>query len=189
MKNIAIFASGSGTNFEAIANAIESKSINCNLVLMVCDKAGAYVIERAKNHKVEALVFNPKEYASKKDYELMIIKRLKELNVDLIVLAGYMRIIGDTMLDEYENRIINIHPALLPSFKGAHGIEDAFNYGVKVFGVTVHYVSKELDGGKIIDQEAFHYKEGETLGQVEGRIHEIEHVLYPRVVKMLVEGE
>lgn len=187
MKNIAIFASGSGTNFEALIENCENGNINAKVVLMVCDKKKAYVVERAKNHNVEALVFNPKDYASKNDYEAMIVKRLKELNVDLICLAGYMRICGEVLLDSYLGKIINIHPALLPAFKGAHGILDAYNYGVKVFGVTIHYVDSGMDSGKIIAQRSFDYVEGETLDEVERRIHQIEHVLYPEVVKKLCE--
>ena len=98
-----------------------------------------------------------------------------------------MKLCGNVLLNAYEGKIINIHPALLPSFKGAHGIADAFNYGVKVFGVTVHYVDSGMDSGTIIDQEAFHYTDGETVDQVEEKIHAIEHILYPNVVKKLCE--
>lgn len=187
MKKVAIFASGSGTNFEALIFECEKGSINAKVVLMVCDNKDAYVITRAINHNVETLVFNPKDYKSKADYETMIVNKLKELNVDLICLAGYMRICGNVLLDSYEGKIINIHPALLPSFKGAHGIEDAYNYGVKVFGVTIHYVDSGIDSGKIIAQRAFDYIDGETVDDVEARIHEIEHVLYPEVLKKLCE--
>ena len=188
MKNIAIFASGSGTNFEAIVNAVENGAIkDSKVVLLVCDNKKAYVIERAKNHNVPSFVFRAKDYESKEEFETIIVEKLKELKVDLICLAGYMRYIGKVLLDNYEGKMINIHPALLPSFKGAHGIQDAFDYGVKVFGVTVHYVDSGMDSGKIIDQEAFHYTEGETVDEVEARIHEIEHVLYPRVIKKLTD--
>ena len=187
MKRIAIFASGSGTNFEALIENCENGNINAKVVLMVCDKKDAYVITRAKNHNVETLVFKPKDYESKEAYESMIVDRLNELNVDLICLAGYMRICGKVLLDSYEGKIINIHPALLPSFKGAHGILDAYNYGVKVFGVTVHYVDSGMDSGKIIAQRSFDYVEGETVDEVEAHIHDIEHVLYPEAVKKLCE--
>jgi phosphoribosylglycinamide formyltransferase-1 len=98
-----------------------------------------------------------------------------------------MRLCGYVLLKKYEGRIINIHPALLPSFKGAHGIQDAFNYGVKVFGVTIHYVDAGMDSGKIIEQRAFHYTEGETVDEVEARIHKIEHEMYPEVVAKLIK--
>ena len=120
-------------------------------------------------------------------HNLRLYKKQTEYNVDLICLAGYMRICGYVLLKKYEGRIINIHPALLPSFKGAHGIQDAFDYGVKVFGVTIHYVDSGMDSGKIIEQRAFHYTEGETVEEVEARIHEIEHQMYPEVVAKLVK--
>ena len=123
---IAIFASGSGTNFEALVAACESGRIDADTVLMVCDKPGAKVIERAERHGIEAFVFSPKAYASKADFEREIVARLRERGVDLICLAGYMRLIGDVLLEAYGGRIINIHPSLLPAFKGAHAIRDAF---------------------------------------------------------------
>ncbi len=187
MKNIAIFASGSGTNFEALVEACENKRINAKVVLMVCDKKNAYVVERAKMHNIDSFVFSAKHYDSKEAYETEIVKKLKNYHVDFICLAGYMKLCGEVMLSHYEGKIINIHPALLPSFKGAHGIEAAYNYGVKVFGVTIHYVDRGMDSGKIIAQRAFNYIEGQTLEEVERKIHEIEHELYPEVVKKLCE--
>ena len=189
MKRIAIFASGSGTNFEALVNACESGYIDGKVVLMVTDKKNAFVNERAKNHQVPSFVFHSKDYQSKEEYEELIVEKLEEYKVDLICLAGYMRLCGYVLLKKYEGKIINIHPALLPSFKGAHGIKDAYDYGVKVFGVTVHYVDSGMDSGKIIDQEAFHIKDNETIEEVEERIHAIEHEIYPRVVKNICEGK
>lgn len=189
MKKLAVFASGSGTNYEAIEEAIKSGIItNAKVSILVCDKPNAYVLKRAEAYDCEVLCFNPKDFSKKAEYEQMIVKRLNELNIDLICLAGYMRILGNTLLDAYPNKIINIHPALLPSFKGAHGIEDAFNYGVKVFGVTIHYVSQELDGGKIISQDSFSYY-GNSIEEVEAHIHEIEHVLYPKTINWLLKGD
>lgn len=189
MKRIAIFASGSGTNFEALVQACENGQIDAKVVLLVCDKKKAFVNQRAENHNIPSYVFNAKDYSTKEEYEELIVEKLDEYNVDLICLAGYMKICGYVLLRKYEGKIINIHPALLPSFKGAHGIEDAFTYGVKVFGVTVHYVDSGMDSGKIIDQRAFHIEENDTIEDVERKIHEIEHVLYPEVVAKLVRGE
>ena len=188
MKNIAVFASGSGTNFEAIVSACESGKIkDAKVLLMVCDKKDAFVITRAKNHNVEQFVFNAKDYSSKEEFETVIVKKLDELKIDLVCLAGYMRYIGKVLLDNYEGRIINIHPALLPSFKGAHGIQDAFNYGVKVFGVTVHYVDSGVDSGKIIMQRGFEYY-GNDIEELEAKIHAVEHVLYIEAInKVLYE--
>ena len=123
MRRLAVFASGSGTNFEAIVRACEQGVLDAEVMLMVCDKPGAKVVERAAEHGVEAFVFAPKEYASKAAYEREIVARLDAAGVELVCLAGYMRIIGDELLGAYGGRIINIHPSLLPAFRGAHAIE------------------------------------------------------------------
>lgn len=178
MLRTAIFASGSGTNFEAI---VEAHIPGLEVALMVCDKPGARVIERASRLGVQALVLSPKDFASKADYEAEILRHLEALNIDFICLAGYMRIVGTTLYGKYQGRILNIHPALLPSFKGAHAIDDAFNFGVKVFGVTVHLIDLTIDGGTILAQRAFEYHGGDR-DEVEAHIHEIEHVLYPEAI-------
>lgn len=187
MKNIAVFASGGGTNFEAIVCACERGELKCNISLLVTDKPNAYCVERAKNHNIDVLAFNPKDFQSREQYEAMIVEKLNECHVELVVLAGYMKMLTSTFISAFENQIINIHPALLPSFKGAHAITDAFNFGVKVFGVTIHYVNEEMDGGKIIAQDCFRYTEGETVEKVEQRIHKIEHTLYVETLKKLLE--
>lgn len=186
-KRIAIFASGSGSNFEAIVRAAKDGKIpGCEIVLCVCDQRGAYVIERAEKHHIPVLVTHPRDFGgSKADFEAAIADVLDAERIDLVCLAGYMRICGPTLLGRYEGRIINIHPALLPSFPGAHGIRDAFEYGVKVFGVTVHYVNAEVDGGRIIDQEGFHY-DGGDIAELESMIHAVEHRLYPQTIKKII---
>jgi phosphoribosylglycinamide formyltransferase-1 len=183
MKRIAIFASGSGTNFEALVNETYK---NGEIVLLICDKPNAYVIERAKNHNINYFIVELKKFENKEAYETAIVNKLKEEKIDLVLLAGYMKIVDKVLLDAYEGRIINIHPALLPSFKGAHGIKDAYEYGVKIMGVTIHYVNKEVDGGKIIAQDCFHLN-GETLEEAEEKIHAIEHKLFPATLKKLLE--
>ncbi|WP_418426036.1 phosphoribosylglycinamide formyltransferase [Alistipes sp.] len=185
MRRLAVFASGSGTNFEAIVRACEQGELAAEVVLMVCDKPGAKVVERAAQHGVEAFVFAPKQYASKADYEREIVRRLDAAGVELVCLAGYMRIIGDELLGAYGGRIINIHPSLLPAFRGAHAIEQALEYGVKVFGVTIHYVDSELDGGRIIAQRAFPY-EGSDIEELEPMIHAVEYPLYVDTIKKLI---
>ncbi|MCH5334346.1 MAG: phosphoribosylglycinamide formyltransferase [Alistipes sp.] len=184
---IAIFASGSGTNFEAIAAACAEGRIDAEPVLMVCDKPGARVIERAERRGIETFVFSAKDYASKADFEREIVALLDSRGVQLVCLAGYMRLIGDVLLEAYGGRIINIHPSLLPAFKGAHAIRDAFEYGVKVFGVTIHYVDASLDGGRIIAQRAFAY-EGDDIDELEAMIHAVEHELYPETVNKLINN-
>ena len=184
MKNLAVFASGSGTNFEAIAQACADGKLNAKVALMVCDKPGAKVCERAQRFGIESLIFNPKDYANKAAYETMILNELQAKSVDLICLAGYMRIVGDTLLNAYPDKIINIHPSLLPSFRGAHAVEDAVAYGVKVYGITIHYVNAELDGGKIIAQRAFAY-DGNDPAEVHRMGQVIEHQLYVEVLQEL----
>lgn len=185
---IAVFASGSGTNFEAIVTACERGELPAEVVLMVCDKPGARVVERAARHGVETFAFTPKSYASKADYEREIVARLDAAGVELVCLAGYMRILGDVLLGAYAGRIINIHPSLLPAFRGAHAIEQAFEYGVKVFGVTIHYVDAELDGGRIIAQRAFPY-EGSDVAELESKIHAVEYPLYVETIGKLLKDK
>jgi len=185
MKKIVIFASGSGSNFEVIVGKLHNKV--CEVALLVCDKPGAYCLERAKKLGIDTLQVTLKDFESKVAYEQAIIKHIKTIDPDLIVLAGYMKLIGKTLLDEYEGKIINIHPALLPAFPGADGIGDALNYGVKVMGVTVHYVDAGMDTGQIIDQDSFKRADGETGEATKERIHAIEHELYPKVIEKLLK--
>ena len=185
MKHLAVFASGTGTNFVAIAQACASGELDARVVVLVCDKPGAPVIDRAREFGIDAFVFSPKAYASKAGYEAEIVKVLDERKVDLVCLAGYMRIVGDVLLKAYEGRIINTHPALLPAFKGAHAVEEAVAYGVKVYGITIHWVNADLDGGKIIAQRAFPY-EGSDPAEVHRILQPIEHELYVETIKKLL---
>ena len=185
MKKLAVFASGTGTNFVAIAKACAEGVLDARVVLMVCDRPGAAVIDRALEMGVETFVFSPRDYASKADFEAQIVRLLDERKVDLVCLAGYMRIVGETLLGAYEGKIINIHPSLLPSFKGAHAVEDAVAYGVKVYGITIHWVNADLDGGRIIAQRAFPY-EGSDPAEVHRIGQKIEHELYVETIKKLL---
>lgn len=185
MKKIAVFASGSGSNFQALVDAAKANQLSCEIALMVCDKPGAYAIERADKEGIPSLVISPKDYASKVDYEKEILQKLNESEVELIVLAGYMRLIGETLLSAYEGRIVNIHPSLLPSFPGKDAIGQAFQAKVKITGVTVHYVDEGMDTGPIIAQEAVKMDENETRESLEAKIHQVEHLLYPSVIQKL----
>jgi len=185
MKNLAVFASGTGTNFSAIAKACASGELAARVAVLVCDKPGAPVIERAKEMGVETFVFTPKAYASKADYEAEIVRILDAKGIDLVCLAGYMRIVGETLLNAYDGKIINVHPSLLPAFKGANAVEEAVAYGVKVYGITIHWVNADLDGGKIIAQRAFPY-EGSDPAEVHRLGQAIEHELYVQTIKQLL---
>ena len=185
MKHLAVFASGTGTNFVAIAKACASGVIDARVALLVCDKPGAPVLDRARELGVETFAFSARDYASKADYEARIVKLLDEREVDLVCLAGYMRIVGETLLKAYEGKIINIHPSLLPAFKGANAVEQAVAYGVKVYGISIHWVSADLDGGKIIAQRAFPY-EGSDPAEVHRIGQKIEHELYVETINKLL---
>jgi phosphoribosylglycinamide formyltransferase-1 len=189
MKNIAIFASGSGTNFQAIVDAAKNGSIPARVALLVCDKPGAKVIERAERERIPTFVFSPKDYASKAEFEQAILEQLRKHQIEFIALAGYMRLIGPTLLAAYEGKIVNIHPSLLPAFPGKDAIGQAYRAGVKITGVTIHYVDEGMDTGPIIAQRAVPIDEGESLAQLEARIHEVEHELYPAVLKTLLEHQ
>jgi phosphoribosylglycinamide formyltransferase-1 len=186
--NIAIFASGNGSNFQAIAEAVKKGKIKANLVLLVCDKPTAYVLERAKKLGVETFLIERKNFSTKEYYEKAIVKKLKEKGIGLIALAGYMKIVGPDILKPYKNKILNIHPALLPSFKGADGIKDALEYGVKVTGVTVHFVDEETDHGPIIMQSAIEVADDDTEQTLAEKIHKVEHKIYPEAIRLFVEG-
>ena len=187
-RRIAVFASGRGTNFEAIVTAAEQGEIPARVVLVVTDKPEAEVVERAARHGVPCMTFRPKAFASKADYEREIVARCHEAGVELICLAGYMRLVGETLLEGYAGRIINIHPSLLPAFRGAHAMEQALEAGVKVFGVTIHEVDASLDGGRILAQRAFEY-EGNDLAELERRIHQVEYPLYIETIRKIITNK
>lgn len=189
MANIAVFASGRGTNFSAIVRAVKKGIIKEKLALLVCDVSAAPVIGKAKRAGVKVALVKREDFNSKKEFEDKIVSYLKENNIDLVVMAGFMRILSSEFVSAYKERIINIHPAILPSFKGAHGIKDAFEYGVKVSGVTVHFVDEEMDHGPIILQQAVTIEEDDTLESFEAKIHKVEHRLYPQAVKLFLEGK
>jgi len=183
VKKIAIFASGTGSNFQAIVDAVKARCLHVEVALLVCDKPGALVIEKAKNENIRSFVFNPKEYEAKAIFEKEMISQLRQNEVDVVVLAGYMRLIGPTLLAAYKNKIVNIHPSLLPAFPGKDAIGQAVRAGVKRTGVTVHYVDEGMDTGPIIAQRALELSGEESLTEVERKIHEIEHVFYPEILQ------
>lgn len=193
MVNIAIFASGNGSNFENIVQEIKNGYIdNAVCKVLIVDKEAAYARERAKNLHIPCVYVNPKEYKGKEPYEQAILKILQEQKVELIVLAGYMRFIGRVLLESYPRRIINIHPAYLPNFPGAHGIQDAYEAKADVTGVTVHYVDEGVDTGEIIHQEKLYIDPSWSLETLEEHVHALEYAMFPRVVKhicKLIESE
>lgn len=175
MKKIAVFASGNGSNFQVIAEQFEVEFV-------FSDRRVAYVLERAGKLGVAAFAFELKEFSDKQVYEEALVDLLEKHGIDLVVLAGYMKIVGETLLAKYEGRIINIHPAYLPEFPGSRGIEDAWNAGVAESGVTVHWVDSGVDTGQIIKQVRVPRLSDDILETFEERIHEAEYRLYPAVL-------
>lgn len=187
--DIAVFASGRGSNFAAIIKAVRSQEVEANLALLVCDNPLAGAIKHAEDAKIKVALVQKKDFPGRKDFEAAIIRHLEENRIDLIVLAGFMQLLGADFINRYKNRILNIHPSLLPSFKGSFGIRDAFGYGVKITGVTVHFVDEKMDHGPIILQEGVKIEEIDTPESLEEKIHALEHRLYPLAIKLYSEGK
>ncbi|MGG0275244.1 phosphoribosylglycinamide formyltransferase [Bacillus rhizoplanae] len=189
MSRVAIFASGSGSNFQALVDAVEDGTLDAQLSLLVCDQPIARVVERANDHHVPCFAFSAKDYESKEAFEQEILKKLQESEIDWIILAGYMRLIGPTLLAAYGGRIVNIHPSLLPSFPGKDAVGQAIDASVKVTGVTIHYVDAGMDTGPIIAQEAVTVSENDTRESLQKKIQLVEHRLYVDTVKSLLHSE
>ncbi|MEH7117565.1 phosphoribosylglycinamide formyltransferase [Neobacillus vireti] len=186
MKKIAVFASGNGSNFQAIIDVVTSGELAAEISVLICDKPGAYAVERANEAGIPSFVFQAKVYPSKEEYEEAILKELNKYDVDFIVLAGYMRLIGTTLLSAYQGRIVNIHPSLLPAFPGKDAIGQALAAKAKWSGVTIHYVDEGMDTGPIIIQERVKLEDNETRETLQKKIQQIEHKLYPEVLQMLL---
>lgn len=184
--NIAVFASGKGSNFAAINSAIKKGRIKARLVLLVCDNPSAGVIKKAENAKIKIALIKRDDFKERHEFENEIIRVLLENKIGLVVLAGFMRLLGKDFVEKLKGRIINIHPALLPAFKGSTAVKDAFDYGAKVTGVTVHFVDEKMDHGPIIMQQPLLIKENDTLRSLEKKIHAIEHKLYPQAINLFV---
>lgn len=186
---LGVLASGRGSNFQSIIEAIDNKKLDAEIAILISDNPLAYAIERAKKHGIEYRVVIPDEFSSKDDFFKIIAQELQKKSVDLVILAGFMRIVKKPLLDAYHNRIMNIHPALLPSFPGLHGQKQAVEYGVKISGCTVHFVDEGMDTGPIIIQAAvpvYHDDTEETLSE---RILKLEHKIYPEAIRLFSEGK
>lgn len=187
--NFAVFCSGHGTNLQAIIDAVKKRRIRARLSLVVCDNPRAYALVRARRAGIAAAVFNPKDFPSKKELESAVIRELNRKKIRLIALAGYMRILSGGFVRKYKNRIMNIHPALLPAFKGGQAIRDALKYGVKVTGATVHFVTEEVDGGPIILQATCPVKGNDNKKTLLARVHKLEHKIYPEAIELFARGK
>jgi phosphoribosylglycinamide formyltransferase-1 len=168
---------------------VKGGRIRADISFVLSDKADAFALERAKRSGIATVVLNPKSYRTREDFDREVVRNLKKHGVALVVLAGFMRLLSPYFIKEYRGRIMNIHPALLPSFKGTHGVKDALDYGVKVTGVTVHFVDEHLDNGPVIAQKAVDVRPGDTEETLLERLHKAEHEIYPEAVRLFVEGK
>ncbi len=187
VTRLAIFASGHGTNFEALQTAMMARKLDAEFVQLIVDHANIGAIALAEKFGIPYRVMSYKAFENRQAAEVSIVETLTAARVDGIILAGYMRLLTPTLLEAFPNKVINIHPALLPSFPGTHAIEDAFNYGVKITGVTVHYVDAGMDTGKIIAQAPVAVMVDDTLASLETKIHDVEHQLYPDTLEWLLK--
>ena len=185
---IGVLLSGSGTNLAAIIDAIEDGSLNAEIVVVISSRPEAYGLVRAKEHGIATCSLNKELYADPATANEIIATELVRAGAEYVVMAGYMRKLTDEVLQAFPDTVLNLHPALLPSFMGAHAIEEAFDAGVKVTGITVHFANAEYDKGPIIAQRAVEVREDDTLESLEARIHEAEHALYPEVLRWLAAG-
>jgi phosphoribosylglycinamide formyltransferase-1 len=188
MTRIAILVSGNGSNLQAIIDAISAKKIKAEIAVVISNVPGAFALERAKKHGIKTAVVNSKEITDKAKYEKEIIKLIDSEKVDLICLAGYMRILSPEFVKHFDHKIMNIHPALLPAFPGLHVQKKALEYGVKFSGCTVHFVDAGCDTGPIIIQAVVPVQDNDSEETLSARILEQEHKIYPEAIRLYVEG-
>ncbi|MEE9368824.1 MAG: phosphoribosylglycinamide formyltransferase [Pontiella sp.] len=190
MLKLAIFGSGSGTNCQAIIDAIEAGTLDAEITCVLSDKENAYILERARQHNIPAIYFDCAPFKTKLDGEAekKVLQILDDHDVNFIALAGFMRIVKDGLLNAYAGRMINIHPSLLPSFPGLDGGKQAFDYGVKFTGCTVHFVDTNVDTGAIINQKIISIEDRDTLDSMMEKLHVQEHIAYPEALQWVAEG-
>ena len=185
---LGVLISGSGTNLQSIIDASESGALDAHVAVVISNHEGARGLDRARKHGIDAVFIDRGAHPSPRAYNAAIRDILRSHGVDWVVMAGYMRLLGREVLDFFPNRVLNIHPALLPSFPGANGIRDAFDAGVKVTGVTVHFANENFDDGPILAQGAVAIAEDDTVESLEAKIHAVEHRLYPTALQAIAQG-
>lgn len=184
---IAILASGSGTNAQVIFEAVKAKKLDAEICLVLANKPEAKVLQRAENFGLPHCLIDHTQFASREEYDKNVVEAIKASGADCVVLAGYMRMVTPYFLESFPNRVINIHPAVLPSFPGVHGARDAVRYGVKFSGCTVHFVSEEMDAGPIIIQAVAPCLQSDGEQTLQNRIHCLEHKIYVQALKWLAQ--
>jgi phosphoribosylglycinamide formyltransferase-1 len=188
MFKIAVLISGNGSNLEAIIDACKKNLINGSVDIVISNNPNAYGIQRAKNHSINYKIIDNKSFETREDFDQALVEVLKDIRPDLIVLAGFMRILTPLMIEAFKNKIINIHPSLLPKYPGLDTHNLVLKNGDLKHGVTIHYVNEVLDGGQIIAQGEISVNANETINELKSRIHSIEHVMLPMVVSKFADG-
>ena len=186
---LGVLISGSGTNLQSIIDNIATGSLDAHIALVVSSNPTAYGLQRAQEAGIPILAMEVSDYEDADAADAKIVAALQQAGVEYVAMAGYMRMVRRPLLEAFPNRIINLHPTLLPSFAGAHGIADAFNYGVKITGITVHFANADMDAGPIIAQQVVEVREDDTEETLEERIHAAEHQLYPQVLQLIAQGK
>ncbi len=185
---LAVLVSGQGTNLQAIIDQIEQGTLAAEIPIVISNVKEAFALERAKNHGIKPVFLAPKSYSGKEEFERALIDLLQAEAVDLVCLAGFMRILGKTFINSFAGKIINIHPSLLPAFPGLHPQRQALEHGVKFSGCTVHFVDESIDSGPIILQSVVPVYDSDDEEALSGRILEQEHIIYPRAIQLMVEN-
>tara|TARA_B100001142_G_scaffold264419_1_gene268066 strand:+ start:83 stop:661 length:579 start_codon:yes stop_codon:yes gene_type:complete len=186
-KGLGILISGRGSNMEAIIQAALAKQIDATVNVVISNKNNALGIDSAKSYGIKTFVLEKKDYSSKKEYEEEISRILKDHSVDLVCLAGYMTLVGEILLEAFNNKIINIHPSLLPAFKGLNAQKQALDYGVSYAGCSVHYVDQSMDGGALIMQDIVEVLDTDTEESLSKKILKKEHLLYPKAINLVLK--
>ena len=184
---LAVLVSGRGSNLQAIIDSIEKNSLAAEISLIMSNVSDAYALQRGKKHGLESIFLDPKSFSSRDDYEKQMIELLQTKSIDLVCLAGFMRILGKKFIDAFSGKIINIHPSLLPAFPGLNVQEKALQYGVRFSGCTVHFVNEEVDGGAIISQAVVPILDADDTQSLSDRILEQEHIIYPEAIRLIIE--
>jgi len=179
---LGILASGNGSNFEYIIKSIQDNQLNAEISILIVNNPDCLAIEKANKYKIPYVIINHRDYQSRLEHDMQVLKKLEDLSVELVIMAGWMRIVGEELINSYINRLINIHPSLLPSFKGIDAIQQAIDERVTITGCTVHYVQKEVDSGSIIIQAAVPIKEHDNKETLTKRIQNMEHIILPLAI-------
>ena len=185
---LAVLVSGKGSNLQAIIDSIKKNDLQAEITLVISNVNDAYALERAHNHGLEGLFLDPKSYPDRNSYEKTLIEKIQSKSVDLVCLAGYMQILGKHFIEAFSDRIINIHPSLLPAFPGLNVQKRALEHGARFSGCTVHYVNEEVDGGAIISQAVVPIFDDDNEASLSKRILEQEHIIYPEAIRLILEG-